>query len=804
MAKDNVLQQGRTSQKIGNLTNEEILHDFKICCQSREMSLMGRREVLSGKAKFGIFGAGKELPQTVMARFFQKGDFRSGYYRDQTFMLAIGACTLEDLFAQLYADADNDPFSGGLQMNNHFATPLIDENDNWLNHKEMYNVSSDISSTAGQMPRALGLALSSKLYRESKVIPTDNNFSNKGNEVTFATIGDASTSEGIFWEALNAAGVMQVPMAVSVWDDGYGISVPIDYQTTKGSISEALKGLKYDSKKKQGIDIHTARAWNYTELFEMYEKGIKKVRKDHRPALFHVTEVTQPQGHSTSGSHERYKSKDRLAFETEYDCINQMGDWIVKEGIATAEEVEAIRKEALAEVKAAKKNAWNAFLNPIKEEFQNLEAIYAALPVQNEEIARITAELKHIQVPTLRELLQNARRIQFSLITTDAINHAPLDEWINNIETIGAQRYHSYLYSESDKSPMKAAVIPAQFSDDSPMKAGYEILNAFFDKAFDKHPELFTFGEDVGQIGGVNQAMAGMQEKYGKERIFDAGIREWSIVGQAVGMAIRGLRPIAEIQYLDYLIYGLQPLTDDLATIRYRSKNTQQAPAIIRTRGHRLEGIWHSGSPLGMMINALRGMHVLVPRNMTQAAGMYNTLLQSNDPAIVIESLNGYRLKERMPDNIGEFTVPLGVPEIMNQGTDITLVTYGSCVRIAERGVEMLATRGISVELIDAQSLLPFDTEGVILESLKKTNRIVFMDEDVPGGATAYMMREVLETQGGYKFLDSTPTTLTAAAHRPPFGDDGDYFSKPNAENVFTVIYRLMHESDPSKYPAQL
>jgi len=785
------------------LSKEEILKDFELCCISREASIIARREVLTGKAKFGVTGDGKELPQIAMARAFQKGDFHSGYYREQTFMFARGISSLEDYFAQLYADPFADPFSGGRQMNNHFATPAIDTKGEWTSHRDLNNVSAGISSTAGQVARALGLALASKKYRASKTLTDSTIFSNHGNEVTFCTIGDASTSEGIFWEALNAAGVQRVPLVMSVWDDGYGISVPKKYQTTKGSISAALNGLKLDEHG-QGIDIYVAKGWDYPQLVDLYQKAIKKVRKTHIPALIHIEEVTQPQGHSTSGSHERYKSKERLAWEKEYDCNLQMERWIINTGIATKEECEAIHKKVKKYARECRNRAWKKYNAPIKQKLLSLQAIYARIPEDNPEIKSIKEEIKTLINPLTSELVQNARRLYYTMLGQHAPEVQSLKNWIEQEEASADKHYHTHLYSTSPKSALNVPVVPPSFSESSLIKNGYQILNTYFDHALTKYSNLFAFGEDVGDIGDVNQGFAGMQKKYGKERVFDTGIREWSIMGYAIGMAMRGLRPIAEIQYLDYLIYGLEPLTDDLATLRFRTNGIQQAPAIIRTRGHRLEGIWHAGSPLGMIINALRGMYVLVPRNMTQAAGFYNTMLQSDDPALIIEVLNGYRHKERMPDNIGEYTIPLGVPEILQQGTDVTLVTYGACVRVAEEGIRLLAKHGISVELIDVQTLLPFDLEHQIVESLKKTNRIVFMDEDVPSGASTFMMQKVLEEQKGYRYLDSPPVTLTASEHRSPYGSDGDYFSKPNPENVFEKVYNLMYEAEPNRFMGKL
>ncbi len=773
---------------------DEVLSDYHTCCLSREASIIARREVLTGKAKFGIIGDGKELPQIAMAKAFQKGDWRSGYYRDQTFMMALGITTLEQFFAQLYADTENDPFSGGRQMNSHYATPTIDPEGNWIDHLQQYNSSADISSTGGQMARGLGLAFASKKYRELHKKIDTNGFSDKGNEVCFLTIGDASTSEGVFWETINAAGVLQVPLVISVWDDGYGISVPKEYQTTKGSISKLLEGFQAN-KKENGLDVYQVKGWDYPALIQCYQKAINRSRKTHIPALIHVEDLTQQLGHSTSGSHERYKSKERLQWERTYDCNVQFRTWIIQQGIAGADALDELEAAAKKEVKEAKNRAWNTFLEPVKKEIGIVKTIYThiAQHTPGTDLSENAKALDQLMNPAFHEVVQLAKRTKFQL-QDSGTDLSDLEQWIENAEQLAAKKYQTNLYNETPSSALLVPEVPPRFSDDSPMKNGYEILNTFFDQIFEKYNNVFAFGEDVGYIGDVNQGFAGIQAKYGEERVFDTGIREWTIMGQAIGMAVRGLRPIAEIQYLDYLVYGLEPLTDDLATLHYRTNGIQLAPAIIRTRGHRLEGIWHAGSPLGMLIHSLRGMHLCVPRNMTQAAGMYNTLLQSKDPGLVIECLNGYRLKERLPDNIADFTVPLGEPEVLREGTDVTLVTYGSCVRIAQAGIALLEKKGISVELIDAQTLLPFDRRHLILDSLKKTNRIVFMDEDVPGGATAFMMRQVLEVQKGYFYLDATPTTLTAKAHRPPFGSDGDYFSKPNAEEVFEVVSQVVQE----------
>ncbi|MBK6572751.1 MAG: transketolase [Saprospiraceae bacterium] len=779
---------------------KEVLKDLWICLVSREVSLVGRKEVLTGKAKFGILGDGKELPQVAMARAFKKGDFRSGYYRDQTFMFALGLCSVKEYFGQLYADPQNDPFSGGRQMNAHFATPLIDSEGNWTDHTKTYNVSSDVSSTGGQMARALGLALASKQYRQNKDLKTyRKNFSNKGNEVSFVTIGDASTSEGVFWETMNAASVMQVPLAVCVWDDGYGISVPIALQTVKQNISEALSGFE-KSKDGNGLRIFSAKGWDYPSLVNLFHEGVEEVRSEHVPALFHIQEVTQPQGHSTSGSHERYKSKKRLEWEEKYDCLRMFSKWIADKGIASSELCEQLKELAKIHVRDQKNEAWSDFVSTgqfrKKELLEILESI-SGKPSIDQAINSINSSKDiswHELVQIARQCLGQARKggisSQMSL----------LEKWISNQYLQAQIDYHAHLYSETNFSALKVPEILPEYSNSSKELNGYQIINQYFDQLLAKHPEVLAFGEDVGMIGDVNQGFAGLQEKYGDLRVFDTGIREWTIIGQAIGMSMRGLRPISEIQYLDYIVYALSPLMDDLATLRYRSDGIQRAPTIIRTRGHRLEGIWHSGSPIGMLLNSLRGIHICVPRNMTQAAGMYQTLLQSDDPGLVIECLNGYRLKEKMPDNLGSYTIPLGKIEVLRGGNDITLVTYGSCIRIAEKAIEVLSEYGIDVELIDIQTLLPFDLDKGIRKSLAKTNKLVILDEDVPGGASAFILQQVLEEQNAFSLLDSKPTCITASSHRPPYGSDGDYFSKPNPEDVVEVIYKLMHEYDPGQF----
>ncbi|HWB64949.1 MAG TPA: thiamine pyrophosphate-dependent enzyme [Chitinophagales bacterium] len=791
----------------------EVLADYRLACVSREMSLLGRKEVLSGKAKFGIFGDGKELAQIALAKSFAKGDWRSGYYRDQTWMLALGELTVEQFFAQLYANPNpqEEPNSAGRQMNGHFATPIQDEDGNWLNQTQRYNSSADASPTASQMPRSLGLALASKLYRANTGLGNvSNNFSKNGNEVSFVSIGDASTSEGLFWETLNAAGVLRVPLAISVWDDGYGISVPQKYQTTKESISEIIKGFQADEDG-NGIDIYVCEGWNYPKLVETYRSGVNKMRHTHIPALFHITEVTQPQGHSTSGSHERYKSADRLQWEKDFDCIKKMREWVISSGIGSDEECLQIQEDAKAHVAEGKNAAWQKFIAAIRNETAEALALLEQVGQETGDadfIQTATVALHQVlnpvirELPTRKDIIKTGKLVlrRFRGQNSPAVNE--LRDWLTAFEKKYHTVYDAYTYSESPLNALKVPVVPALYGNESQMLNGYEILNHYFDASFAKYPELLAFGEDVGKIGDVNQGFAGVQDKYGEQRIFDTGIREATIMGQGIGLALRGLRPIAEIQYLDYLVYGLEPLVDDLTCLQYRTAGRQKAPLIVRTRGHRLEGIWHTGSPMGMIVNSLRGMYVCVPRNMVQAAGMYNTLLQSDEPALVVECLNGYRLKEQLPQNIGEFTVPLGVPEVLKQGDDITLVTYGSCVRIAEEAIIQLEEAGISVELIDVQTLVPFDIHHHIIESVKKTNRVVFLDEDVPGGAAAYMFQQVFENQGAYRWLDSEPRTITAKEHRSAYGTDGDYFSKPSAEDVFETIYSIMHESAPDSYPA--
>jgi pyruvate/2-oxoglutarate/acetoin dehydrogenase E1 component/TPP-dependent pyruvate/acetoin dehydrogenase alpha subunit len=772
-----------------------VIQDYKISLISREVSLLGRREVLTGKAKFGIFGDGKEVAQVALAKYFKNGDFRSGYYRDQTFMFAADIANVEQYFSQLFADPDgnNDIFCAGRQMSSHFVTPTVDKNGNWLDLVNQKNTSADMAPTAGQMPRALGLAFASKCFREAqqKNKSEHTSLSNQGNEICFCTIGDASTSEGHFWETMNAAAVLQVPLAVFVWDDGYGISVPKNLQTTKSSISDALAGMQKLADT-NGIEIYKVKAWDYAGMCEVFEEGLQKIRDTHTPALFHVEEVTQPQGHSTSGSHERYKSAERLEWEKNWDCIKKMREWMLESGLATITELNSVEVEAKEFVKEAKANAWEKFIGPIKKQTEKTVQIINGLQVLNPAVQQIVTELSSNKEPLRRDVLKALALVSDAAVGVKGVEK--VREYAAQLKHEAAGLFNTYLYNEGPKSALRVPATQATYAADAPTVNAYEVLNKYFDALFASNPKVYAFGEDVGYIGDVNQGFAGLQEKYGADRISDTGIRELTIVGQAVGMAVRGLRPIAEIQYLDYLLYGLQPLSDDVATTHYRTNGQQSCPVIIRTRGHRLEGIWHSGSPMGMIVNALRGMFVCVPRNMVQAAGMYNTLLQSNDPAIVIECLNGYRLKEKLPNNLLEFKVPLGVPEIINEGNDVTIVSYGSMLRIIEEAVVRLADEGISVELIDVQTLLPFDINHSIVKSLQKTNRILFIDEDVPGGATAYMFNHVMEEQGGYKWLDASPKTLAAKAHRPAYGSDGDYFSKPNTEDVIEAVRAVMAE----------
>jgi pyruvate/2-oxoglutarate/acetoin dehydrogenase E1 component/TPP-dependent pyruvate/acetoin dehydrogenase alpha subunit len=790
-------------------TRDSIVDDYRVAFRSRQASLIGRREVLTGKAKFGIFGDGKEVAQVALARAFRKGDWRSGYYRDQTLVFALGMGTLDEFFAQLYADTDRDPWSGGRSMNAHFASRLIDERGGWKGQTDAYNTSADVSPTGSQMPRLVGLAWASKLYREIDELKEMTQFSRNGDEIAWGTIGNASCAEGMFWESLNAAGVVGVPMVVSIWDDGFGISVPNEFQITKSNLSELLKGFQRERGSKQGFDIYTVKGWDYPALCETYVAASSIVRMEHVPAIVHVIEVTQPQGHSTSGSHERYKTKERLDWEVDFDCITKMRAWMIGQGIASADELDALEREDLKIVRDSQRRMWEAYRASIDGDVKQalayidvLSGAPAASPARTGEaagappsndFAALRSELARNQAPYRRD----AMRALSAAIVQNGGAPAEITDWLRDAQESGDARYDAHLYSEGDDSALKVPEVAAEYADDAPLLNGFEIINHCFDHSLRRDPRVIVFGEDVGKLGDVNQGCAGLQEKYGIHRVSDTGIRECTIAGQAIGAALRGLRPIAEIQYLDYVLYALQILSDDLATLRWRTAGGQKAPVIIRTRGHRLEGIWHSGSEMAALVHLLRGMYVCVPRNMTQAAGMYNTLLRAEEPAIVIEVLNGYRTKEKLPSNISDFTLPLGVPEVVRQGSDVTLVSYGATLRIVQEAAELLGSAGIDAEIIDIQTLLPFDRPGILIESLKKTSRIAFIDEDVPGGATAFMMQNVLERDGGYEWLDSPPLTLSAKAHRPSYGSDGDYWSKPNRESIFAAVYGMVREGKP-------
>ncbi|WP_412560547.1 thiamine pyrophosphate-dependent enzyme [Winogradskyella sp. MIT101101] len=782
----------------------QVLNDYKLAVTSRECSLLGRREVLTGKAKFGIFGDGKEIPQLAWAKAFKNGDFRSGYYRDQTFMMAIGELTIEQFFAGLYANTDlrQEPMSAGRQMGGHFATHSLDENGNWKNLTEQKNSSADISPTAGQMPRLLGLAQASKIYRNVKGIDTTN-FSNQGNEIAWGTIGNASTSEGLFFETINAAGVLQVPMIISVWDDEYGISVHAKHQTTKENISEILKGFQRD-KDNNGYEILRVKGWDYVNLIETYEMAGKIAREEHVPVLIHVQELTQPQGHSTSGSHERYKSQERLTWEREYDCNLQMRNWMIAHNIATEEDLSELEKTIKKEVRDGKKAAWTNYLKPIiseKNEAVSLLTNLANTSSNKVFIEKLVKDLDAIGEPNRKDVISTARKALRYVINEDSEAKENLLNWIENYFAEVQPKYSSDLLNETESAAIHIKEVKPTYSNQPEQVDGRVVIRDNFDAIFGNYPEALIFGEDTGNIGDVNQGLEGLQEKYGELRIADTGIREATIVGQGIGMAMRGLRPIAEIQYLDYLLYALQIISDDLATVRYRTKGTQKAPLIVRTRGHRLEGIWHSGSQMGGILNLIRGVHILVPRNMTKAAGFYNTLLESDEPALVVECLNGYRLKEPLPNNVGEFKTPIGVVETIKEGTDITLVSYGSTVRVVEQAAKELLEVGIDAEVIDVQSLLPLDLNHDIVKSVAKTNRLMVIDEDMPGGASAYILDHILNTQDAFQYLDSQPKTLAAKPHRPAYGSDGDYFSKPSTEDVFEAVYDVMHEMSPNDFP---
>jgi 2-oxoisovalerate dehydrogenase E1 component len=783
----------------------QVLSDYKLAVTSRECSLLGRREVLTGKAKFGIFGDGKEVPQLAWAKVFENGDFRSGYYRDQTFMMAIGALNIQQFFAGLYAttDIEQEPSSAGRQMGGHFATHSLNEDGTWKNLTEQKNSSADISPTAGQMPRLLGLAQASKIYRNVEGIDAEK-FSQNGKEIAWGTIGNASTSEGLFWETINAAGVLQVPMVMNVWDDEYGISVHARHQTTKENISEVLKGFQRDEGQNNGYEIYTVNGWDYPALIETYENASKLAREEHIPVLIHVQQLTQPQGHSTSGSHERYKSEERLQWEREHDCNVKMREWMIETNIATDEKLQEIEKDIKKQVRDGKKAAWEAHMAPVKNKMQDVLPVLqrAADSSQNKNfILQLKNELQGNKEPLKRDILVAARKALRYMRGEDSSSKRELVEFIDKYTEEVRPQYSSHLYSSSEYNALNIEPVAPAYDENSEEVDARLILRDNFDRIFEKYPESLIFGEDTGEIGDVNQGLEGLQEKYGELRIADTGIREATILGQGIGMAMRGLRPIAEIQYLDYLLYSLQIMSDDLATLQYRTRGKQKAPLIIRTRGHRLEGIWHSGSPMGGILHLIRGIHVLVPRNMTQAAGFYNTLLESDEPALIIESLNGYRLKEKMPNNLGEFKTPLGFVETMKEGDDITLVSYGSTLRLVELAAKELQEVGISAEVIDVQSLLPFDLNQDIVQSVEKTNRLLVIDEDVPGGASAYIMQKIMEEQDAWRYLDSKPQTLTAKDHRPAYGTDGDYFSKPSVEDIFEKVYEIMNETDPAKYP---
>ncbi|MFC2086753.1 thiamine pyrophosphate-dependent enzyme [Bacteroidota bacterium] len=797
---------------LDTLTQKEIISDYKLACLSRELSILGRKEVLNGRAPFGIFGEGKEIATIAYAKYFQKGDWRSGYYRDQTFMMAANLLTPVEFFYQLYGETNSEqnPSSSGRQMNNHFATKSLNGDGSWKKLTEQLNSASDVSCTAGQLPRLLGLAYASKLYRENENFHSFKNFSVNGNEVAFGTLGDASTAQGHFWETINAAGVLQVPLALAIWDNGFGISVPTELQITKGVIAEAIKGLER-SEKKKGILIYQVKGWDYLSLVETFKKGLKICRENHVPVVFHIEDMTQPQGHSSSGSHERYKSKERLQFEKDFDPILKMREWIINSEIAPVSVLNKLEKEAKEEATAAKKEAWKNYTNTFKQEKENLISIVENSDKENcdseklSKITRIIDDLKKVIYPIQKDMISAGRKI-LRYVGNEYSSHTnalqeQVKSWLTKNFALYVQKYSSHLHNETKNSALKVEEVKPVYGKNPRQVTGREVLRDNFDKLFEKYPLLVTFGEDTGKLGDVNKGLEGLQEKYGELRVTDTGIRETTIMGQGIGMALRGLRPIAEIQYLDYLIYGLEVLTDDLASTYYRTKGTQMPPLIIRTRGHRLQGIWHSGSPLGMIINSLRGIYICVPRNLTQASGFYNTLLEGQDPALVIEPLHSYTGHELIPENLGEFRIPLGVPDIVREGTDITIVTYGTCVHIALDAAEQLKEFDVSTEVVDVQTLLPFDRYHVIAKSLNKTNKVLFLDEDVPGGATAFMLQKVLEEQKGYFNLDAEPKTLCAKEHRPAYTPDGDYFSKPSADDVFEAVYKLMNEYAPEKYP---
>ena len=811
MKKTTVLQPLK-AVKASSWNAADVLRDYRIAVESRQASILGRKEVLTGKAKFGIFGDGKELPQLAMAKVFAPGDWRSGYYRDQTFMFAIGESDVQKFFAQLYSHTDvvAEPSSAGRSMNGHFGTRFLDEDGSWLPQSSKRNVSADVSPTASQMPRLVGLAYASTLYREVEELKSYTQYSNGGNEVAFGTIGNASSAEGMFWESINAIGVLNAPAVVSIWDDGYGISVPNTFQVTKSDVGELLRGFQRVPGKTNGYDVHVVNGWDYPALIATYAKAAETARTEHVPQIVHVIEVTQPLGHSTSGSHERYKSPERLAWETKMDCISHMRSWILKEGIATSDELDAIDSAASLFVMTSKQAAWDAYVAPIAGEIKDAlrvlvntsgELEKAGLTESSGDVAQQAQELQKIREPFRRDIMVATFRALIAMKSAPQNIREPLAQWRRSYDAQIAPHYSSHLYSESLSSPLQVPIVSPTYDESQASVNGSEIMRAWFEQALATEPRLLIFGEDTGKLGDVNQGTLGLQAIFGEMRVGDTGIRECTILGQAIGLAMRGLRPVAEIQYLDYLLYALQLMSDDLATIQWRTKGGQKAPVIIRTRGHRLEGVWHSGSPMAGIINLVRGIHVCVPRNFVQAAGMYQTLLQGDDPALVVEVLNGYRLKEPLPTNLGTYTVELGVPEVIRQGTDLTLVTYGATVRVALDAATTLEALGVSVEIVDVQTLLPFDRKSVIVKSLQKTNRLLVVDEDVPGGASAYILREILEVQGGYAWLDSAPRTLTAKPHRPAYGTDGNYWSKPEAEHLIEAAYAILHEANPILYP---
>jgi 2-oxoisovalerate dehydrogenase E1 component len=802
-----IMDELKVNERSLPAAKQEIIDHYRMAYKSRQVSMVGRREALSGKAKFGIFGDGKEIIQLAIANVFQKGDFRSGYYRDQTLWFALfGEEAIRIFFAELYAHADLDaePMTGGRQMNAHFATRLLDPNGGWKVQTDMYNFSADVSPTGSQMPRLVGLAYASRLYRELGELAEMDDFSINGNEIAFGTIGNATTAEGMFWEAVNAIGVLKAPALITIYDDGYGISVTNEYQITKSNLSELLSGFRRVPDSQEGYDFYTVRGWEYPALMETYKTAVEKIRNTHIPAIVHVIQVTQPQGHSTSGSHERYKPAERLNFEEEFDGLRRMRKWLIETGIATSEQIEAWEVEDRRLIEEIRKKAWMDYITPINKDRKEVADIIdeiSSVSGHAQELKSIKDHMMTIPTPLRRDIMVTIRDALIAVRDEAIPTKKKLINWKKDQQIAAKERYSSHLYSHSEKSALKVPQVKPIYSENSPEVYGFEVLNACFDAALVRDPRVIAFGEDVGRLGDVNQGFRGLQEKYGELRVSDTGIRELTIVGQGIGMAMRGFRPIAEIQYLDYLLYALQIMSDDLATLHWRTMGGQKAPVIVRTRGHRLEGVWHSGSPMAGIINLVRGMHVLVPRNMTQAAGFYNTMLLADEPALIIEVLNAYRIHERLPDNIGEFTVPLGVPEILREGDDLTIVTYGACCKIVLEAASLLRNVGVEVEVIDVQSLLPFDVNSVILESLKKTSHIIFVDEDVPGGTTAYMLQEVIEKQGGYYWLDSPPQTISAKSHRPAYGSDGDYWSKPNIEQIFEAAYTMMNEVDPDSYP---